>query len=263
VTRVSQIAERQTSVGARPEGTVGELQAAAHVRDMFGRIAPRYDVLNHALSLSLDIVWRRRVAIHFREVRQNPNARVLDICCGTGDLTMSLARGAEATVIGSDFAHPMLVLAAEKSRKRSRAGMKLRNLAGYIEADALDLPFADASFDLVTAAFGFRNLANYGQGLREMYRILRPEGQIGILEFAEPTGKLFGSVYRFYFGRILPYLGGIISGDRSAYEYLPASVGKFPSPAGLAELISVAGFADPDHQLWLGGAVTLHSAVKR
>jgi len=177
--------------GTRPEGAHNEAEAAARVRQMFSRIAPRYDFLNHLLSLSFDRLWRRWTAHRFGHILARPEARVLDLCCGTGDLTLALARGARATVLGTDFAHPMLVLAREKL-KRSTGGhgfsraVKPDNHAvasapegraiEYLESDALTLPFADASFDLATAAFGFRNLANYEAGLREMLRVLKPGG---------------------------------------------------------------------------------------
>src|SRR5205807_759796 len=130
----------------------------------------------------------------------------------------------------------------------------------YAEADALQLPFPDASFDLVTAAFGFRNLANYQRGLREIYRVLRPGGEVGILEFTEPHGALFGPLFRFYFTRILPRLGGAISGNAAAYSYLPSSVESFPPPEELAAAMSGGGFADVRFELWTGGSVALHIA---
>jgi demethylmenaquinone methyltransferase/2-methoxy-6-polyprenyl-1,4-benzoquinol methylase len=250
-------------VGARPEGVESEREAARHVREMFSGIALRYDLLNHVLSMSLDRVWRRRVAERFRDVLERPDARSLDLCCGTGDLTLSLLRRSRGEIFGSDFAHPMLVRAAKKSnaeRSRSKHGGRL---AGYIEADALTLPFADASFDLVTLAFGFRNLSNYDRGLHEIARVLRPGGQIGILEFAEPRGAFFGALYRFYFTKMLPRIGGIISGDASAYSYLPDSVLKFPSPEELARRMAAAGFAHARYELWTGGIVALHRGTKR
>lgn len=257
-----QAVAKAVAPGARPEGATGEQEASARVREMFGGIAPRYDLLNHVLSLSLDRLWRRRVARRFRNLLDRADARVLDVCCGTGDLTLALARHGRATIIGSDFAHPMLVRAAGKSHTISKGKRSGGNLAGYIEADALALPFADASFDLVTAAFGFRNLANYDRGLREMFRVLRPGGQIAILEFSEPKGAVFGRLYRFYFTRILPRIGAAISGNHSAYSYLPNSVEKFPTPEELARRISAAGFAEPNYELWTGGSVALHRATK-
>ena len=218
---------KHSASGARPEGATGEREASARVREMFGSIAPRYDFLNHLLSGNMDRLWRRKVVARFQNILQRPDARALDLCCGTGDLTIALARGGCAKVFGSDYAHAMLVLAIEKSRKYSPGGSDSENLTGYIEADALQLPYATNSFDLVTDAFGFRNLANYDRGFEEIFRVLRRGGQIGILEFNEPTGNYFGRIFRFYMKRILPRLGRIISGSKFAYSYLPASSRNF------------------------------------
>lgn len=259
----SPVTAKSPAPGARPEGATDQKDASARVREMFGGIAPRYDLLNHVLSFYLDVLWRKRAVQRFRDVLERPGAHVLDLCCGTGDLTLSLARRSRATVIGSDFAHPMLVRAAEKSRSRGQIEKAHAAIAGYVEADSLSLPFADSSFDLVTTAFGFRNLANYEDGLREMFRILRPGGQLGILEFSEPKGGLFGGLYRFYFKRILPRIGAAISGSTFAYSYLPSSVAKFPSPAELSERMSAAGFSDSRCEVWTAGAVTLHIGLKK
>ena len=251
--------------GTRPEGSRDEREAAAQVREMFTRIAPRYDFLNHLLSFSLDHVWRWRTARRFRTILMRPRARVLDLCCGTGDLAFALdrvrsgsaapsaSREARRPVIGSDFVEPMLVRAREKARVAQRAVV-------FSAADALHLPFQDASFDLVTSAFGFRNLANYEQGLREIARVLKPGGEVGILEFSEPGSGVMGALFRFYFRRILPRIGGAISGDRQAYAYLPGSVAKFPSPAGLAALLEKTGYAEVRVASWNFGSVILHSA---
>ncbi len=253
---------KHSATGAQPEGATGERDASARVREMFGNIAPRYDFLNHFLSGHMDRLWRRRVVARFQDVLERPKARALDLCCGTGDLTIALARGGRATVIGSDYAHPMLVRAAEKSKKYSSGGSHSQNLAGYVEADALQLPYAANSFDLVTDAFGFRNLANYDRGFAEIFRVLRPGGQIGILEFNEPTGDYFGRIFRFYMKQILPRLGRIISGSKSAYSYLPASVEKFPTLENLVAKLSAAGFVNPAYELWTGGSVALYRATK-
>lgn len=243
--------------GTRPEGTKDEAEAAAHVREMFGRIAPRYDLLNHLLSLDIDKLWRRRVAKRFRTVLHDPNARVLDLCCGTGDLAFAFRREAPegAEIIGSDFVPEMLVRARAKA---APTGAKVE----FIEADALSLPFADASFDLVSCAFGFRNLANYQRGLQEILRVLRPGGAVAILEFAEPPGRIFGGIYRFYFRHVLPRLGGLISGNATAYSYLPSSVSKFPSPDDLRGHFERTGYVDVRYERWTGGIVTLHTGCK-
>lgn len=244
--------------GTRPEGVRDEREAAAHVREMFGRIAPRYDLLNHLLSLDIDKVWRRRVARQCSAVLRNPAARVLDLCCGTGDLALAFRKEAPAgaEIIGSDFVPEMLVRARAKAAALD-AGVT------FVEADALALPFGDASFDLVSCSFGFRNLANYERGLVEILRVLKPGGVAAILEFGEPRGKLFGSLYRFYFRKVLPRLGGLISGNGSAYTYLPSSVGKFPSPEALQSLFERVGYAEVRFVRWTGGIVTLHTARKR
>jgi len=257
--------------GTRPRGTADEREASAHVREMFGRIAPRYDFLNHLLSFSLDHVWRRRTAKRFRYILERPEARVLDVCCGTGDLTFALDRVRTVAlgpiesgdlpsigtrrepIVGSDFVEGMLVRAREKAAASHRDTF-------FAAADALSLPFADASFDLITTAFGFRNLANYEEGLREFARVLRPGGELGILEFTEPeTGPMAG-LFRFYFKSILPRIGGAISGDKEAYAYLPGSVSKFPSPFELRLLIAKAGFENIEITSWNFGSVVLHSA---
>lgn len=244
--------------GTQPEGVRDEREAAARVREMFGRIAPRYDLLNHLLSLDVDKVWRRRVARQFSALLHHPAACVLDLCCGTGDLALAFRKEAPigAAIVGSDFAPEMLV------RARAKAAAFGASVT-FVEADALALPFGDNSFDLVSCSFGFRNLANYERGLIEIYRVLKPGGAAAILEFAEPTGKLFGSLYRFYFRRVLPRLGGLISGNGSAYNYLPSSVSKFPSPETLQALFERAGYIDVRFARWTGGIVTLHCARKQ
>ena len=255
---------RATLPGSRPSGIVDEAAASRHVREMFSRIAPRYDLLNHLLSLRLDVAWRKRLARRFRSVLARPDARVLDLCCGTGDLTLALAAevpssnaSSSGMILGADFAHPMLVRAKGKA-----GGTGGHAMIKFLEADALALPFADQSFDLVTTAFGFRNLANYAAGLAELHRVLRPGGSIAILEFTEPQGALFGRVFRFYFHHVLPKLGGIVSGNAQAYGYLPGSVARFPRPAELADLMGRHGFTQVHAERWTGGIVALHTAQR-
>jgi demethylmenaquinone methyltransferase/2-methoxy-6-polyprenyl-1,4-benzoquinol methylase len=240
--------------GTTPEGARSEREAAEWVRAMFGRVAHRYDLANHLLSFNIDRYWRTHAVARVREVLARPEARVLDICCGTGDLVRALQRGrpAGAPVLGSDFCHPMLVAA------RPKVGNGI-----LFEADALRLPLADASLDLITVAFGFRNLANYEAGLREMRRVLRPGGMAAILEFSQPPNALFGALYNLYSRRILPAIGGAISGSRDAYTYLPESVRKFPAPAELAEMMRAAGFASVQFERLTGGIVALHTGCYR
>jgi demethylmenaquinone methyltransferase/2-methoxy-6-polyprenyl-1,4-benzoquinol methylase len=245
------------SSGARPQGATGEQQAARWVRDMFSRIAPRYDLLNHLLSFQLDRVWRARAVRRLRRRLADAGVRILDICCGSGDLTLALAAAAHpaALVVGSDFARPMLT---EASRKIERRGAKVT----LLEADALLLPFKDGAFDVLTVAFGFRNLASYESGLREMLRVLRPGGVAALLEFSQPPNRLFARAYSLYANRILPAVGGWISGSPDAYAYLPASVNRFPEAPELAEMMRRVGFLEVRFERMSAGIVALHSGIK-
>ena len=223
--------------GAAPEGAKDQEGAARAVREMFSAIAPRYDLLNHVLSFNVDRIWWRRTARSFREILGRPGARVLDLCCGTGDMTFALlhqARRAGATplIAGADFSHAMLQRATIKGQQ---TGVR------WLEADALRLPLADECVDLVTAAFGFRNLADYDAGLAEIYRVLRGEGEAGILDFGEPKGAV-GKLYRVYFRQVLPKVGTVISGVRGPYAYLPVSVARFPPPEEMVARMREAGF---------------------
>ena len=223
--------------GARPGAESTENEAAEHVRELFSAIAPTYDRLNHLLSFGLDRRWWRRTAVTFREILADPKALVLDICCGTGDMTGALLQARPVNgepVTGLDFSCAMLRLA-----ERKYAGTNVR----WVEGDAMALPFPDETFDLVTSAFGFRNLRNYAAGLAEIRRVLRPGGSLGILECNQPDG-LSGAMYNLYFRRVLPVVGGWISGERAAYEYLPASVERFPRPRHMLGLMQEAGLKD-------------------
>jgi demethylmenaquinone methyltransferase/2-methoxy-6-polyprenyl-1,4-benzoquinol methylase len=175
---------------------------------------------------------------------------VLDICCGTGDLLLALA-GQGRCVLGSDFCHPMLVAAQGKIARR-------RAPAALFESDALMLPLRDASLHLITVAFGFRNLANYEAGLMEMRRVLAPGGMAAILEFSQPPNAAFAALYNLYARRILPWIGGLVSGSREAYTYLPESVRKFPSAPELAAMMRSAGFVEVSYEYLTGGIVALH-----
>jgi demethylmenaquinone methyltransferase/2-methoxy-6-polyprenyl-1,4-benzoquinol methylase len=249
--------------GTRPEGAISEADASNKVREMFTQIAPRYDLLNHLLSLQLDRLWRARTARLLHSVLERPDALVLDLCCGTGDLAFALARAGKARIIGADFAHTMLVRAREKSTVLAPPpNQSAASPMPFFEADALRLPFADAAFDLVTSAFGFRNLANYEAGLREIQRVLKPGGTIAILEFTEPPDGLLGDFYRWYFCKVLPRIGGLISGDRSAYTYLPKSVARFFRPPELAALMSALGYKSVDFRAWTLGTVALHTGLR-
>ena len=229
---------KPTVVGAAPEGASDKDSAAHAVREMFTSIAPRYDLLNHVLSFNVDRMWWRRTARTFHDILARPDARVLDLCCGTGDMAFALRRQAgksPSRVLGADFSHAMLQRAKMKSSGDGAPG--------WIEADALNLPFPSGHFDLVTSAFGFRNLADYDAGLREIVRVLRPGGECGILDFGEPRGVL-GALYRIYFKQVLPRVGTLISGVRGPYAYLPASVERFPAPVEMLARMKKAGFAE-------------------
>lgn len=249
--------EHQSSTGARPVGAADESTAAAAVQEMFDTIAPKYDLLNHVLSVGLDRWWWNRAASVFRPVLQRPEAVALDLCCGTGDMTLALLKHRPtstdaAPILALDFSHQMLARGAEK--------FAAHNIVA-IEADALHLPLADNSIDLVTSAFGFRNLANYEEGLAELYRVLRPGGQIGILDCNQPDG-IVGALYNLYFKSILPWLGGLISGNARAYSYLPASVERFPRPPRMLQLIANTGFTQGRWTGYTFGTAGLYQATK-
>ena len=248
--------------GTQPEGAISEADASNKVREMFTQIAPRYDLLNHLLSFEIDRIWRARAARILQPVLDGKSPLVLDLCCGTGDLGFALAGKYAPRIVGADFAHSMLVRADKKA-----AGLQGKNTGAvyrprFFEADALRLPFADAAFDLVATAFGFRNLANYEAGLREIWRVLKPGGTIAILEFTEPPDGLFGNLYRWYCRKVLPEIGGLISGKREVYRYLPKSVARFFRPAELAELMSAVGYGSVEFRVWTFGTVALHTGRK-
>ena len=227
----------RAAAGAAPDGASDQQSAARAVQQMFSDVAPRYDLLNHVLSCNVDRLWWWRAARTFAHILQRPNARALDLCCGTGDMTLALRKRAGNVgnqIVGADFVHAMLVRAAPKTADKR---------IGLMEGDALQLPISDATFDLVTSAFGFRNLANYDDGLREIYRVLRAGGEVGILDFSEPKGWL-GKLYRLYFRYVLPRIGTLISGVRGAYTYLPASVERFPEPQEMLGRMQAAGFSE-------------------
>jgi demethylmenaquinone methyltransferase/2-methoxy-6-polyprenyl-1,4-benzoquinol methylase len=255
--------DRNSTSGARPAGTSSPDEAAQNIQQMLSAIAPTYDRANHILSVGLDRSWWNRTARALRPVLQRPEAVVLDLCCGTGDMTLALDKYrpqlttenrqlTTAPILALDFSHTMLTLAAKKF-----AG---KNIVS-IEADALHLPLADNSVDLVTSAFGFRNLTSYPDGLGELHRVLRPGGEIAILECNQPGG-LVGWLYSAYFHHILPTLGGLISGKRRAYAYLPDSVMKFPRPPQMKSLVLAAGFANPTWTSYTLGTAGLYRATK-
>jgi demethylmenaquinone methyltransferase/2-methoxy-6-polyprenyl-1,4-benzoquinol methylase len=221
---------------------------------MFSGIAGRYDLLNHLLSGNVDKRWRR-VAVRALESSLVEGARVLDVACGTGDLSLVLAEAGAVRVVGLDFCRPMLEIALRKAEADSR-------LIPFVEGDALRLPFADETFDAATIAFGLRNLAGVADGLRELRRILRPGGRLAVLEFSSPVVPGFRALFRFYFTRVLPRVGGLLSGSRGAYEYLPDSVLKFPDQKRLAELMREEGFEGVEYRNLTGGVAALHTGTR-
>lgn len=218
---------------------------------MFAGIAGRYDLLNHLLSGNTDKRWRRLVARRLQEALLANGARALDVACGTGDLSLALADASPgARITGIDFCRPMLEIAARKSLESERIV--------FVEGDALHLPFEDGTFDAVSIAFGLRNLSSVEAGLKELCRVLKPGGQAAILEFSRPVVPGFRKFFQFYFTRVLPRIGGIVSGSRSAYEYLPDSVTRFPDQRRLATMMRVAGFEEVDYRNLTGGIAALH-----
>jgi demethylmenaquinone methyltransferase/2-methoxy-6-polyprenyl-1,4-benzoquinol methylase len=248
------------ATGAKPLGTADEAGAALAVRQMFDAIAPRYDLLNHVLSANVDRIWWWRTARRFRTVLAQPDAAILDICCGTGDMTMALLKHRPAgarPILAADFARGMLSRGARKFGARGPG----KAYAVPLEADALHLPLKTASLDLIVTAFGFRNLANYEAGLREFFRVLKPGGQLGILDFSEPGG-LLGKAYAVYFRRVLPAIGRAICGKAGPYSYLPASVGNFPPPASMLAMMRTAEYEECAWQPYTLGIAGLYTAKR-
>jgi demethylmenaquinone methyltransferase/2-methoxy-6-polyprenyl-1,4-benzoquinol methylase len=254
---------RKLVVGAAPEGASDARSAARAVREMFTSIAPRYDLLNHVLSFNVDRLWWRRTARTFAQILAQPDSRVLDLCCGTGDMTFALRKQAgnsSPQVFGADFSHAMLQRAWSKSLDKVSQNGKSA-IPHWIEADALCLPFPDQHFGLVTSAFGFRNLADYDAGLREIVRVLRPQGECGILDFSDPKGVV-GHLYRLYFKQVLPRVGTLLSGVRGPYSYLPNSVERFPEPQEMLDRMRRAGFREASWTPYTFGIAGLYRGRK-
>jgi demethylmenaquinone methyltransferase / 2-methoxy-6-polyprenyl-1,4-benzoquinol methylase len=244
--------------GTTPPGTSDERSAAKAVRQMFDDIAPRYDFLNHVLSMNVDRLWWRRTARTFGHILVRNDARVLDLCAGTGDMSVAMRavaarHNSSAAIMALDFSHQMLQHGLAKFNAK-----KIQP----VEADALHLPLADNSMDLVVSSFGFRNLANYDAGLREIFRVLKPQGEVGILDFSEPGG-LLGKLYGLYFRKVLPKIGTMISGVRGPYEYLPASVQKFPAPQEMLARMESAGYSDVSWTPYTFAIAGLYRGKKR
>jgi demethylmenaquinone methyltransferase / 2-methoxy-6-polyprenyl-1,4-benzoquinol methylase len=229
-----------------------ENEHAGRVRDMFATIARRYDLLNHLLSANVDKRWRRVVANRIQGKIKLDGARILDVACGTGDLAATLFEVTGVEVVATDFCRPMLNIAAEKIGRD----------VTLIESDALRLPFRDGCFDAVTIGFGLRNLANVQTGLAELKRVLQSGGWLAVLEFSRPANAAVRTVFGTYFTRVLPVMGGIVSGSRSAYTYLPASVKRFPDQQELLAMMAQEGFEELSFENLTGGIAALHLGRK-
>lgn len=237
------------------EKSAGEIEHARKVREMFSRISPKYDFLNHFLSINIDKRWRQLVRKRLTGTLEDPNAVILDVACGTGDLSVVLQKHSAATVVGTDFCRPMLAIAAGKNGNETFS-------IPYIEGDAMALPFRDDCFDAVTIAFGLRNLSNWQDGLVELRRILKPSGTLVILEFSQPIIPGFRQAFQLYFNKVLPKIGGAISGEQDAYEYLSVSVSKFPNQKELASMMIENGFSEVDYKNLTGGIAAIHAGTK-
>jgi demethylmenaquinone methyltransferase/2-methoxy-6-polyprenyl-1,4-benzoquinol methylase len=254
----------KSQINPKRETPEDEQARAAAVRGMFTSIAHRYDLLNHLLSFNVDKLWWRRTARAFAPLLARPGVRVLDLCCGTGDMTFALLRqaarsgNAKPSICGVDFSPEMLRRARAKSGARTPGA---REAISWIEADALHLPFPDGGFQVVTCAFGFRNLVNYEAGLREIHRVLAPGGEAGILDFGEPDGVL-GKLYRVYFRHVLPAVGALVSGVRGPYSYLPASVSRFPPPDQMLARLRACGFRQTSRTSYTFGIAGLYRGMK-
>ena len=264
-------AARPAVVGAAPAGASDPGSAARAVREMFTSIAPRYDLLNHVLSCNVDRLWWWRTARTFVHILAQPDCRILDLCCGTGDMTFALRKQAgklegkakgkcSPQILGADFSHAMLQRACSKSFGKNTVESQLAT-PRWIEADALTLPLLSEHFNLVTSAFGFRNLADYDAGLREIVRVLKSGGECGILDFSEPKG-LMGRLYRVYFKQVLPRIGTMLSGVRGPYAYLPTSVERFPEPQEMLQRMRRAGFHEASWTPYTFGIAGLYRGKK-
>ena len=238
------------------EQTAEEQAHARWVRDMFGNIAGKYDFVNRIIAVNFDRSWRKVLVKKLQPELSRADGLVLDIACGTGDLSLELQQNARAKIVGTDFCRPMMTVAQEKTRQ---ANLNI----SYVEGDGMNLPFADDKFDAVTASFGLRNFANWQQGLDEMRRVLKPGGRLAILEFAVPTLPGFREVYNVYFDRVLPFVGGAISGNLAGYKHLNRSVRKFPDQTGFSKLIRETGFDAVEYQNLMTGICAIYLGTKR
>lgn len=253
---ITQPTEPRVGTSSRALETPSVDKRASRIRTMFAEIAPRYDFLNHLLSLGIDLRWRRKAVRLAGDPEGGP---ILDVCCGTGDLALAFRRAHPngIVIVAADFCRPMLVIGKEKSARRRGSPIQ------FIEADALDLPFPDNTFGLVSVAFGLRNVADTDRGLSEMARVCRPGGRVLVLEFTLPRVPVVGSLYRWYFQRVLPRIGQALARNRhSAYNYLPASVQEFPQGSALLQRMAAAGLRDAKAFPMTLGIATLYSGTK-
>ena len=232
----------------------GGSEKRAYVQTVFEQIAPRYDLLNHLLSLNIDVLWRRRALLALGWTRA-PRGTYLDVCAGTLDVAAELARqaGFAGFIVGADFAVPML---------RAGVGKSPATTVGPVGADAQVLPLRDSSMDGATVAFGIRNVASLDVCLREVHRVLKPGARFVILEFTTPKSFVVRTFYHFYFHKVLPFVGGVISGHRTAYQYLPKSVANFPAEPDLANRMRAAGFSDVKWESLSFGIAAIHVGAK-
>ncbi|MFK8114173.1 MAG: bifunctional demethylmenaquinone methyltransferase/2-methoxy-6-polyprenyl-1,4-benzoquinol methylase UbiE [Rubripirellula sp.] len=229
----------------------------SRVQEMFRQIAPRYDAMNHLLSMNVDRYWRWRAV---KRLRISPDAPILDTCTGTGDLAISIAKHAPESVdvVGSDFCHAMLEIARDKRSEGTPTAE-----IDFLEADSQELPFAENTFQCVTVAFGLRNVADTDQGLREMTRVCRPGGQVMVLEFSHPRIWGLRQAYGYYFRNVLPRIGQWFArNDKSAYKYLPESVGQFPDGQALADRMTAVGLIDVRFTPLTLGVATIYEGTK-
>ncbi|MCA9079001.1 MAG: bifunctional demethylmenaquinone methyltransferase/2-methoxy-6-polyprenyl-1,4-benzoquinol methylase UbiE [Planctomycetaceae bacterium] len=232
------------------------------VKEMFGQIAGRYDLLNHLLSGGIDIYWRNYTV---RQVPIQGTSPVLDVCTGTGDLALTYWASAKGTVVvtGTDFTPEMLVRAKQKFAKRANQFGSASKPVDFLEADTLQLPFNDNQFQIVSVGFGLRNVADTEGGLREMIRVCEPGGRVAILEFSKPPGSVFGALYRWYFNSVLPRVGQFVSKNRQeAYRYLPSSVSQFPCGQALADMMESCGLRNVQFTPLTFGIATLYVGEK-
>ena len=235
--------------------TSREIEHANSVREMFSGIASRYDLVNHVISVNFDKRWRRKVSESMKDILKNADSLVLDVACGTGDLSLELRTYGQAKIIGVDFCRPMLCIAKDKTKEMGET-------VSYFEGDGLNLSFADESVDAVTTGFGLRNFANWEDGLTEFHRVLKKDGKLAILEFSSPIIPGFRQLFAFYFSHILPRIGDAVSGSWGTYEYLPNSVSKFPDQTNLAAMMRQIGFSDVKYKNLAGGVVAIHTGTK-